>query len=123
MNRFYRNFLYHCDRLEKAPSAVALEVGFSKSVITRWKHGGGISDDIIIKLADYFRITTDELLHGSPLLEESQSIEYEETSIVDKPAFEFQDILAEIMKLPYKDIKRLKMILDILCDEEHEIGG
>ena len=66
MNCFYENFLRLCNKIGKSPSAVALEIGLAKTTVTRWKKGGGITDKVASTLADYFCISVDELLHGSP---------------------------------------------------------
>lgn len=55
---FYENFLKLCNDVGKSPSRVADEIGISKSIISRWKNGGGISDITAVKLAEYFGVST-----------------------------------------------------------------
>lgn len=59
---FYDNFVKLCNAAGKTPSAIATEIGLSKSVVTRWKNGCGATDATIRKLADYFGVSTDQLL-------------------------------------------------------------
>lgn len=55
---FYENFLKLCNDVGKSPSRVADEIGISKSIISRWKNGGGISDITAVKIAEYFGVST-----------------------------------------------------------------
>ena len=59
---FYNNFLKLCNSVGKKPSAVAEEIGLSKSLVTRWKAGKGITDATAQKIADYFGITVAEFI-------------------------------------------------------------
>jgi transcriptional regulator with XRE-family HTH domain len=59
---FYDNFIRACNSVGKTPSAVLLELGIGKSANTRWKNGHAPTDAILQKLADYFKITKEELL-------------------------------------------------------------
>lgn len=60
----YDNFLDLCNSVGKTPSAVALEIGISKTSVNRWKNGGGVTDATALKIARYFGITVDELKNG-----------------------------------------------------------
>ena len=51
---FYKDFVRQCNRIAKTPCRVAQEIGFSKSIISRWKHGGGVTDATAMKIAEYF---------------------------------------------------------------------
>lgn len=61
---FYENFVRQCNRIGKTPSKVALEVGISKSIVSRWKNGGGATDATATRLADYFGIPVEVLKYG-----------------------------------------------------------
>ena len=58
---FYENFLRLCNGIGKAPTAVATELGFQKSAVTRWKGGCNPTDATRARRADYFGVTTEEL--------------------------------------------------------------
>lgn len=59
---FYDNYVRLCNSVGKAPSAVAVELGFQKAAVTRWKKGGNPTDASVHKIADYFNVSIDYLL-------------------------------------------------------------
>lgn len=59
---FYENFVRMSNSAGKSPSKVAQEIGISKSIISRWKNGGGATDATVQRVADYFGVTTEQLL-------------------------------------------------------------
>lgn len=61
---FYDTFLYLCNQNNISPSAAALDMGFQKSVVTRWKGGTIPRDANLQKVADYFGVSVDYLLNG-----------------------------------------------------------
>lgn len=58
---FYDNFVKACNLHNKAPSAVAIDIGISKATVTGWKNGSNPSDATLRKLADYFGVSPEEL--------------------------------------------------------------
>ena len=58
---FYDNFVKACNLHNKAPSAVAIDIGISKATVTGWKNGSNPSDATLHKLADYFGVSPEEL--------------------------------------------------------------
>lgn len=79
---FYDTFLYLCNQHGISPSAAVVDMGFQKSVATRWKNGTVPRDANLMKVADYFGVTTDYLLSGeikkSPdnMSEDEEMMEY-----------------------------------------------
>lgn len=64
---FYDSFKKYCDNIGKTPTTVAKEIGFSANAPTAWKNKQSSPKfESIQKIADYFGITTDELLNGEP---------------------------------------------------------
>ena len=62
MSGFYNNFIRLCNKVNKAPSAVALEIGLAKPAVTGWKKRKSIPTDATLqKLSDYFGVTVEEL--------------------------------------------------------------
>lgn len=59
---FYSNYIILCNKIGKAPSAVAEENGFKRSVVTRWSKGAMPRQASIQKLADYFGVPVSELV-------------------------------------------------------------
>lgn len=58
---FYYNFVNKCNELKKSPSAVAEEMGFKRSVVTRWKNGTVPRQATLQKIAKYFDCSVEEL--------------------------------------------------------------
>lgn len=59
---FYEKYLCLCNSINKSPSAVALELKIGKPSVTRWKNGATPRDATVLKIADYFGITVEELM-------------------------------------------------------------
>lgn len=61
---FYDNFINLCKRKKIAPSKAAIDAGFSKSLVSKWKASPNTvpTVDVLKKISDYFGITVDELL-------------------------------------------------------------
>ena len=59
---FYINYVALCNKIGKSPSAAAEEMGFKRSVVTRWSKGSTPRQSTLQKVAEYFGITVDELL-------------------------------------------------------------
>jgi transcriptional regulator with XRE-family HTH domain len=61
---FYDNFINLCKRKNVAPSKAAIDAGFSKSLVSKWKANPNTvpTVDVLTKMSDYFGITVDELL-------------------------------------------------------------
>lgn len=57
----YDRYLELCNKKDKSPSGAAIEMGFSKTTVNRWKHGGGVTDATAKKIADYFGVPVEEL--------------------------------------------------------------
>ena len=58
---FYDNFLNLCNERGVSPSAAVVEMGFQKSVVTRWKKSIP-TDANKRKIAQYFGVTVEELM-------------------------------------------------------------
>lgn len=61
---FYDNYIRLCNSVNKTPSAVAMEMGISKTSVNRWKNGSYPTDATMQKIANYFGITVEELSRG-----------------------------------------------------------
>lgn len=59
---FYENFVRLCAKEHKSPSSVAEEMGFHRSVVTRWSKGGEVRKATLERVALRFGITVEELL-------------------------------------------------------------
>ena len=59
---FYNNFVDLCNKKGLSPSAAAEEMGYQRSVVTRWSKGTTPRQATLQKVANYFGITVAELL-------------------------------------------------------------
>ncbi len=64
---FWNRFYDLCLKNGIKPNTVAKELGFSNAVCTQWKQGKQKpSAERLLKLSDYFGVSVDYLLNGSP---------------------------------------------------------
>lgn len=75
---FYDNFLRLCNQKGVSPSAAVVEMGFQKSVVTRWKKSIP-TDANKLKIANYFGVSVDELIGDAenekkPLINEDEEL-------------------------------------------------
>lgn len=59
---FYQNYIALCNKIGKKPGTVAREIGFSNGATSVWKRGSVPQDANLVKIADYFQISVEELL-------------------------------------------------------------
>lgn len=60
---FWDNFVRLCNQMDKSPNAVASEIGIKSSgSVTAWKNGAVPYTRTLVKIADYFGVTPDDLL-------------------------------------------------------------
>lgn len=87
---FYLTFIELCSKIKKSPSAVAEEMGFKRSVVTRWRNGTVPRDANLQRIADYFGVPvetlTDEQKEKAPgrMAEDLSAEELEIVSILRK---------------------------------------
>ena len=62
---FYDNYIQLCNSVNKTPSAVAVEMGISKTSVNRWKNGSYPTDATMRKIANYFDVSVDALAKGN----------------------------------------------------------
>ncbi|MBR5948229.1 MAG: helix-turn-helix transcriptional regulator [Clostridia bacterium] len=74
---FYERFLGLCNGIGKTPSGVAAEIGIARSTVNKWKNGGNPTDATALKIANYFKISFDELINKKePTDEADELMEY-----------------------------------------------
>ena len=59
---FWKNFVSLCNAKGVSPNGVCADLGFSNATATKWKNGSTPRGATLKKLADYFGISTDDLL-------------------------------------------------------------
>lgn len=61
---FFDEYCKQCNAIGKAPTACAIEMGFHRSEVTRWKNGTTPRRANLLRIADYFGCSVDDLLGG-----------------------------------------------------------
>lgn len=97
---FYDTFLRLCNLRNIAPTVAAVEIGFQKSVVTRWKNGVTPRDANLRKVAEYFDVSVDYLLGNE---------EQKETS----PAAMTEDEELQYVLEQYKNRPCLRMLFKV----------
>lgn len=63
---FWDNYLQLCIQKDMTPTAVGVELGFSRATVSNWKNGGMPREMALRKLSSYFGVTVDDLLADTP---------------------------------------------------------
>lgn len=79
---FWQNFVNLCANKGKSTTAVILELGLSRSLVTSWKNGTIPNNTTLKKIADYFGVTTEQLVNDLPL-EELKGLDEKDTEILN----------------------------------------
>ena len=122
MLSFYENFVRQCNKIGKTPSKVAQEVNISKSIVSRWKSGGGVTDATAMKIAEYFGVPVQELTGeaslGDMLYEAARDHDLVKTPFKKEKPTAQGDGLSERMKASQQ---KLIEIASKLPEEEVEL--
>lgn len=60
---FYETYCELCAKNGLTPSGAAAKIGFNRASVTVWKNSGKApKQELLMKIADYFNVTTDYLL-------------------------------------------------------------
>ena len=137
---FYENFVRQCNRVGKTPSKVAQEIQISKSIVSRWKHGGGVTDATAMKIAEYFGVSVDELTgkadlgdmlyeaardHGlveSPFKKEKSTVT-EDDGLSDRMKASQQKLIEIAKKLPEEEVELLLRQAELLIQMMESMNG
>lgn len=103
---FYEKYIEMCNKIRKAPSAVSIEIGLSKSTVNRWKKGGSPTDATAAKIASYFGVSVAYLLG-----KEEKNPTTETDSGISKAKADF---IQKVMQMSDDQLEQLERILDIV---------
>ena len=59
---FWDNFISLCNSRDVSPTAACSALGFSSTMVTKWKNGSKPRDATLLKVANYFGVSVDYLL-------------------------------------------------------------
>lgn len=117
---FYLNFVRLCNKIGKSPSAVAEEMGFQRSVVTRWSNGSVPRKATIEKIATFFNVPSEELTGE----EQKEKPAPGEGSGLDADVeAKAHTILDKLSKLPTKQQEAFLNSLDISIDAALNMMG
>ena len=110
---FYENYVHLCNKIGKSPCAVASELKLGKPSVTRWKSGTKPRDATVLKVANYFHVTVDELV-GDALSGEKETLDpkIEGYSELQKAALQF------VLSLPPDKLERFVKMGRAAFEEE-----
>ena len=116
---FYNIYVKLCKEIGKTPSRVAVEAGFSKATVNRWKNGGGCTDANLVTLSDYFtkqlgRSITVEYLTGEEPVQKEKTI----NQMADGLTEEKRKAIEIIMSASEGKAKRYLRLLEALGETE-----
>ena len=63
---FWEIFLRLCNKNDKKPTSVVLELNLSRGSVTHWKDGRVPQHATLVRIADYFGVSVDYLLGKEP---------------------------------------------------------
>ncbi|GHU59598.1 transcriptional regulator [Clostridia bacterium] len=59
---FFEKLRELCTKNKTTPTAVTIDLGYSRGSMSHWKNGSTPNGDILLKFADYFDVSVDYLL-------------------------------------------------------------
>ena len=103
---FYQRYIELCNQIGKSPSAVAVDMGLTKTAVNRWKNGSNPTDATAVKIASYFNVTVAYMM-GLEEEKKEQSTE-SELSIIKK------EFIQKVQGMSDAQIERLEQILALV---------
>ena len=105
---FYETFCRLCQIHSLTPSGAATKIGFNRASVTMWKNTGKApKQELLLKIADFFGVTTDYLLG------------YDPQANIDSLEFQISQLKEEIRTASAERKEELEATLLVL-EESHE---
>ena len=79
---FWENLIALCAKNEITPSALVKKLSIANGAVTKWKNGAIPHQTTLHKIADYFGVTTEQLVNDLPL-EELKGLDEKDTEILN----------------------------------------
>lgn len=101
---FYEIFKKLCDERGMTPTEVALDMGISTSLTSRWKHGGKPRIETLNKIADYFGVSVSYMLG---VVDDPDPIALIDPSKKDPPMLtKLEEIMQDMTAEELEDLER-----------------
>ena len=81
---FYDNYLRLCSLHGVSPSATAKKVGVDKSSVSRWARGSAPRRQTLLRVADYFGVSVEDLLGDEMIVEKETTERVVSNPVVDR---------------------------------------
>ena len=105
---FYETFCRLCQIHSLTPSGAAAKIGFNRASVTMWKNTGKApKQELLLKIADFFGVTTDYLLG------------YDPQANIDSLEFQISQLKKEIRTASAERKEELEATL-LVMEESHE---
>lgn len=85
---FWENYVKFCSDVGLSPNAVAKKLGFASGSVTRWKCGSEPQSGNLLKIADYFGVTPQDLLSDQKLPSRGDAVTMDPSGVYMAPLFE-----------------------------------
>ena len=103
---FYNKYVELCNDIGKSPSAVAIEIGLTKTSVHRWKNGGSPTDATAAKIASYFGVSVTYLLGKD---------EKKPTTKIDSGISEVKtEMIKRVMQMSDEELQKLDLLLRVV---------
>jgi transcriptional regulator with XRE-family HTH domain len=104
ISMFYEIFKKLCDERGATPTEVALDMGISTSLTSRWKHGGMPRADTLQNVADHFGVSVSYLLGA---VDDPDPIALIDPSKKDPPMLtKLEEIMQDMTAEELEDLER-----------------
>lgn len=114
LHLFYSNFIVLCNKKGVTPSSVVEQLGFKRSVVTRWKKGSHPHRANAQKVADYFGVTVEQLMGNE--LPELPPKEPKKSA----PSDYSKDAVKEMLKS--MDLQQVLEVISLASERARELG-
>lgn len=110
---FYDQLISLCNRDGVKPTPLIRELGFSAGNIKRWENGATVNSDILIAVAEHFKVSIDYLLTGQEKSSSASNLNADEQEMLD-----IYKKLSEINKAKVKERATVLAELEIPVTNE-----
>ena len=80
---FWQKFVDLCAKSGKSTTAVILEIGLSRSLVTSWKNGTIPNNTTLKRIADYFGVSVEYFIKESPSEEIPEGLDEKDIEILN----------------------------------------
>lgn len=118
---FWNRFFELCASVKLKPNRVASIIGVSSASVTKWKNGTIPDSDTLLKIADYFGVTTDYLL-GHEQSEEEPTTREEENQMKTQAKPTIDEIIESMSEMGQVEWSYLRSAMDSKFTAPREVS-